>query len=472
MKYTTDGQSVSVTDVAPTGWAAKKGLTANARITNIAGTPAAMMTQGEIEAMLARCTEANPCLMAYYIPEVRQQMISDHSQSMASGDTLMHENARMIAKKASQIQMYRNLKRLINDEEAYFRDKGEDEKPPDCDGEETSLGHLQKPPEPTDLNISMPHGPHGSHGRATINDELRNDEDMTPSRLANGGFGVVSHPESDNQFTAIDDGKKPKPSKYHQPPKPIVEIAYPGNAGDEDGFRLNYSGLKECGEHIRKVVDNVEKDFDDVGRNHHDTVSHLKNMHHYSIFLKAGLQNLRHEKDTLKLHLKHNEQEKIVDIKQMLGSGKLSARAKANAAARAQIRREIAKTQALPAAVHNYKEHDAKWWHEMPFDARRNWGVLGWHETNWDRDKILPATAFKHWVELAGVEKGAAAKLGYTPESWNEQVTKRKEENQRRHPMDLPRDVDEVNMDGSAKFPATVSMEGTEEDPDLSFGTD
>merc|ERR1712166_1161540 len=60
-------------------------------------------------------------------------------------------------------------------------------------------------------------------------------------------------------------------------------------------------------------------------------------------------------------------------------------------------------------------------WSELTPKAQRNWGVLGWEETNWNSDPPAgyPQSECKLFPELTKPEQKAAKQLGYKKASWN-----------------------------------------------------
>jgi len=62
---------------------------------------------------------------------------------------------------------------------------------------------------------------------------------------------------------------------------------------------------------------------------------------------------------------------------------------------------------------------DAQGWEDMTKAEQALWGVLGWTEEAWNEEEQPPASEDKYWTQLRDAERDAAAKLGYTKDSWD-----------------------------------------------------
>jgi hypothetical protein len=62
---------------------------------------------------------------------------------------------------------------------------------------------------------------------------------------------------------------------------------------------------------------------------------------------------------------------------------------------------------------------DEMGWTDLTKAEQGLWGVLGWTEDAWNEEAKPPASEDKYWNQLSDEERDAAAKLGYTKESWD-----------------------------------------------------
>ena len=68
-------------------------------------------------------------------------------------------------------------------------------------------------------------------------------------------------------------------------------------------------------------------------------------------------------------------------------------------------------------------EVDAFWdgfkWAELNAAEQAALGALGWTDNSWDNDVDVPASEDKKWDELSDDEKAAAGSLGYDEAAWD-----------------------------------------------------
>ena len=62
---------------------------------------------------------------------------------------------------------------------------------------------------------------------------------------------------------------------------------------------------------------------------------------------------------------------------------------------------------------------DEMGWTDMTKAEQALWGALGWSEEAWNEEAKPPASEDKYWNQLSDEERGAAEKLGYTKDSWD-----------------------------------------------------
>ena len=60
-------------------------------------------------------------------------------------------------------------------------------------------------------------------------------------------------------------------------------------------------------------------------------------------------------------------------------------------------------------------------WGDMTAAEQDLWKVLGWDEDSWEGEAKQPASEDKYWNQLSPEEQEAAAKLGYTKATWDEE---------------------------------------------------
>lgn len=57
-------------------------------------------------------------------------------------------------------------------------------------------------------------------------------------------------------------------------------------------------------------------------------------------------------------------------------------------------------------------------WADLSDEEKELWGLLGWRQVNWDRNKA-PTSADKCWKDLNNQEQCAAMSLGFTEDVWD-----------------------------------------------------
>jgi len=198
---------------------------------------------------------------------------------------------------------------------------------------------------------------------------------------------------------------------------------YPGNPG----LRLNYSGLKECGEHVQKTMKNASVTVTNMTN---QAVATLNNTHKLWLHQRGLHDSLRDYKKAerfFKENLRDKHKGRVKRARRLLSRGiplgvveeahqmtelnKLADDARRRA--EAGIGAHMVNGELLNPHSHN------KSWAELDALQKEEWGLLGWSAGTWDRDTIfVPDSATKPWVKLTGPERDAATRLGFTIATW------------------------------------------------------
>lgn len=205
-------------------------------------------------------------------------------------------------------------------------------------------------------------------------------------------------------------------------------MPYNGTAG----LRTNYSGLKECGDHLQKVVGEAKESVEEATKAAIIAVDNTNQLAVHHKGLNDNLRDYRKAEEFFKENLEKKHTLKVKKVRRLLArdipmgvvqeahrrteiltrAHRAFARAKRGEAPHSlKVDGEV-----LTPAAHNV------WWAQLPEAVKLQWEALGWSQASWDRDLTVPASATQKWKKLSEEEKDSATRLGFKSESWNASI--------------------------------------------------
>jgi len=338
------------------------------------------------------------------------------------------ENFWLLKKQEANAQMQKDVRKLLAEEDAYFRkaetqeENGEeetkkddenvssdeekaasDEKKAASDEEDVSNEEEDDSPDDYVAADALRSGPEGPLAPAHYN---TSEVDVYPDNLAAANQPVSSH-DPDVWMNSTE------------------ALPYNGTAG----LRTNYSGLKECGDHLQKVVKEAKDSVAEATKAAIIAVDNTNQLAVHHKGLNDNLRDYRKAEEFFKENVKKKHTMKVKKVRRLLArdiplgvvqeahrrTDTLTRAHRASARAKREEKPRTLKVdgEALTPAAHNV------WWAKLPEHVKLQWEALGWTQASWDRDLIVPASATQKWKKLSGEEKDSATRLGFNSKSWN-----------------------------------------------------
>lgn len=241
-------------------------------------------------------------------------------------------------------------------------------------------------------------------------------------------------PDSDNGDQHLVLGASDDP-----PPNVLNGPTHGGQAGEEEiaayvpaepykgkpnALPTNYSGLKECGEHLQKVLATAGDSVVDASEGAKSTVKNLQALAPNVKELRKGLGDFHAAQKDLRIGVHKKQVAGIDEVRQRLEKNispevVQAARLRSERARRA-VTYDADGNEILPDAeqVAILEETQNKWWEELSGTQHNDLRLLGWSQASWDRDMTVPQTMNHPWDDLTASQQEAARRLGWDRPSW------------------------------------------------------